>query len=173
MSFESHIQDIVAFVRENQAWAPFIVGLLAFGESLAVISFIVPATGILVAIGALMGAADLPFWPVWLGAVIGAICGDWLSYWVGITFKDDVLTRWPLKNYPTAIQRATDFTQRWGAWGVFFGRFSGPLRAFVPLAAGLFAMPQFLFQMANIASAMVWGFVLLAPGDLMARYWMS
>jgi len=34
----------------------------------------------------------------------------------------------------------------------------------VPLTAGIFAMPLLLFQMANIASALVWALVTLAPG---------
>lgn len=171
MGFEQYVQAVIAFVKENHTWAPFIAGALAFGESLAVISFFVPATGILLGIGALIAASGLPFWPVWLGVVIGGILGDALSYWVGLYFKDRIPTTWPFSRYPDAVRKATAFTQRWGAWGVFFGRFSGPLRAFVPLAAGLFAMPVLLFQMANVASAMVWGFVLLAPGYAAVMLW--
>ena len=44
------------------------------------------------------------------------------------------------------------------------GRFIGPLRAVVPLTAGIFAMPMLLFQTATIASAFVWAFIMLAPG---------
>jgi len=54
------------FVRDNQAWAAPIVLLLAFGESLAFISLLVPAWGALVAIGALIGVSGISFWPVWL-----------------------------------------------------------------------------------------------------------
>lgn len=171
MGFEEYVQAVIAFVKENREWAPVIAGALAFGESLAVISFFVPATGILLGIGALIAASGLPFWPVWLGVVIGGVLGDAVSYWVGLYFKDRVLTTWPFSRYPEGVHSATRFTQRWGAWGVFFGRFSGPLRAFVPLAAGLFAMPAFLFQMANVASAMVWGFILLAPGYAAVLLW--
>ena len=53
---------------------------------------------------------------------------------------------------------------RWGAAGVFLGRFLGPLRATVPLVAGLAAMPALPFQAANWSSAVVWSFVVLAPG---------
>ena len=44
------------------------------------------------------------------------------------------------------------------------GRFFGPLRAFVPLAAGIFEMPYWRFQAANFSSALVWAAVVLAPG---------
>ena len=44
------------------------------------------------------------------------------------------------------------------------GRFFGPARAVVPLVAGMFGVARLPFQIANLASAVVWAFVLLAPG---------
>jgi membrane protein DedA with SNARE-associated domain len=52
MSLEAYAQQISDFVREHEAWAPPIVFALAFGESLAFISPLVPAWAALVAIGA-------------------------------------------------------------------------------------------------------------------------
>ena len=51
-----------------------------------------------------------------------------------------------------------------GALGVFASKFWGPLRACVPLAAGLGDLPALPFQIANWASAAAWAFLLLAPG---------
>ena len=85
MHFETIVQSI-AFVREHAAWAPPIVFALAFGESLAFISLLLPAWGALVAIGALIGPAA-QLWPVWIAASIGAALGDWLSYWIGIKLE--------------------------------------------------------------------------------------
>lgn len=168
--FENLANDVIAFVRANQVWAPFIVAALTFGESLAVISFFVPATVMLVGIGGLIAASDITFWTVWLGAAVGAILGDLLSYWFGFHFKEQVRHMWPLSRYPQFVERAEIFTKKWGVWGVFIGRFSGPLRAFVPLAAGVFSLPFFLYLMANISSAMVWAFLLLAPGEALTRF---
>ena len=47
------MHDLISFVRDHQTWAAPIVLLLAFGESLAFISLLIPAWGVLVAIGAL------------------------------------------------------------------------------------------------------------------------
>ena len=63
-----------------------------------------------------------------------------------------------------ARRERSAFSTRWGALGVFGGRFLGPLRATVPLVAGMCAMPQLLFQLANFSSALLWAFVVLAPG---------
>jgi membrane protein DedA with SNARE-associated domain len=43
------------------------------------------------------------------------------------------------------------------------------LRASVPLAAGIFEMPYWRFQIANFSSALVWSAVLLLFGDVMAH----
>jgi membrane protein DedA with SNARE-associated domain len=53
----------------------------------------------------------------------------------------------------------------WGVAGIFLGRFSGPLRASVPLIAGIFDMPFWRFQIANVLSAFIWAAVLLTLGD--------
>ena len=47
-ALEALAADVVNFVKDNQAWAPYIVAMLCFAESLAVISFFVPATVMLV-----------------------------------------------------------------------------------------------------------------------------
>ena len=156
------------FVREHQAWAAPIVLVLAFGESLAFISLLVPAWGALVAIGALIGASGISFWPVWIAGALGAALGDWLSYWIGVKIGPPVAHMWPLSKYPTLIPRGEAFVKKWGALAVVLGRFFGPLRAAVPLAAGIFEMPYWRFQMANFISALVWSAVLLLFGDVLA-----
>src|SRR6202048_5363462 len=74
------------FVRDHQAWAAPIVLLLAFGESLAFISLLIPAWGALIAIGAMIGVSGLRSWPVWIACRICAAVGDWLCYLVGVCF---------------------------------------------------------------------------------------
>ena len=153
------------FVRDHSVWAPPIVFALAFAESLAFISLLVPAWGALVAIGALVGAGTLSFWPVWIAGALGAACGDWLSYWIGRKLEYSVQRIWPLSRHPDLIPRGEAFVKKWGALGIFIGRFFGPLRAAVPLVAGIFEMPFWRFQLANFSSAFVWAAVLLTLGD--------
>ena len=157
-------QGIADVVRDHQNYAAPVCFALAFGESLAFVSFLLPATLVLVAVGGLVGQAGLPFLPVFVAAAAGAALGDWLSFWLGRRFQARVLGLWPLSRPPGALARARDAVDRWGAAGVFLGRFLGPLRATVPLVAGLAAMPALPFQAANWSSAVVWSFVVLAPG---------
>ncbi|MCE4223648.1 DedA family protein [Methylobacterium sp. C25] len=164
MDFDAIRQSVLGFVELHKAWTPLVAGVLAFCESLAFLSLLVPATVILVGIGALIGASDIPFWPVVIAAAIGAALGDWISYEFGRYFKEDAKGFWPMSRYPEPTRRAEDFLRRWGAGAVAIGRFFGPVRAVIPLIAGIFGVNRLPFQVANVLSAAVWAFVLLAPG---------
>src|SRR3712207_1289920 len=122
---------------------------------------LVPSTALLLGIGALVRVIGLEFWPIWLGAAVGVILGDWLSYAIGFRFKHAVSRVWLLSSREHLSNRSEQLFARWGAWGVLRGRFIGPLRAVVPLTAGIFARPMLLFQTATIASAFVWAFIML------------
>jgi len=168
-TLEAYGQQIVDFVRLHEAWAAPVVFGLAFGESLAFISLLVPAWGALVAIGYLIGPSGIDFWPVWVAGALGAAFGDWLSYWIGIKLGPAVAHVWPLSRHPDLLPRGERFMARWGVLGIFIGRFFGPLRASVPLVAGIFTMPFWRFQIANFASAFVWAAVLLTLGDIVSK----
>lgn len=161
--------QIVEFVKANQSWAPYIVFVLAFGESLAFISLLLPAWAALLGIGALIMAGGINFWPIWIAASLGAALGDWLSYWIGQKLEHTVQHIWPLSRHPDLIPKGEAFVKKWGALGIFIGRFFGPLRASVPLIAGIFEMPFWRFQFANFTSAFLWAAVLLTTGDVVGK----
>jgi membrane protein DedA with SNARE-associated domain len=163
--FEEYAQLVIDFVRTHHMWAAPIVFALAFGESLAFISLLIPAWAALVGIGALISASGIAFWPVCIAGALGAALGDWLSYWFGDTFKDRIAHFWPISRHPELLPRGHAFMEKWGVPGIFIGRFFGPLRASVPLIAGIVDMPYWSFQLANFSSALVWSFVLLEFGD--------
>ena len=168
-SLEAHAQQLVEFVRLHEAWAAPIVFLLAFGESLAFISLLIPAWAALVGIGVLISSGNLNFWPIWIAGSIGAALGDWLSYWIGLKLGPPVAHVWPLSRHPELLPKGETFVKRWGPVAIFIGRFFGPLRASVPLVAGIFRMPFWEFQIANFVSAFVWAGVLLTLGDVGAK----
>ena len=159
------IDHAAEFVRDHAVWAGPIMFALAFAESLAFISLLVPAWGALVAIGALVGAGTLSFWPVWIAGALGAACGDWISYWIGVKLEYSVAHMWPLSRHPNLIPRGEAFVKKWGALAIVIGRFFGPLRAAVPLVAGIFEMPFWRFQIANFSSAFLWAAVLIGIGS--------
>ena len=169
----SVVEATLSFIAQHRQWAALVVFALAFSESFAFLSLVVPATAILFGTGGLFAAAGLDYWAIWLAAVLGAIAGDWLAYSLAFRFRDDILRIWPFPRYPDLVARGIRFFHDWGIIAVFGGRFFGPFRAVVPIAAGLNTMPWLKFQLANLASALVWATGILTPGFLGVRWLMG
>jgi membrane protein DedA with SNARE-associated domain len=169
MTLQETTELVVTLVREHRVWAAPVVFVLAFGESIALVSLILPFWGMLVTLGAVLGLAGHEFVVVWLAASAGAALGDWVSYWLGYHFHDPIARTWPLSRHPDLLPRGHAFFEKYGAWAIVLGRFSGPFRASVPIVAGAAQMDRFKFQVANWSSALLWAFVLLAFGDAVSR----
>jgi membrane protein DedA with SNARE-associated domain len=153
----------VDFMREHAAWAVPATFIIAFLESLAVVSLFVPATVMLLGLGALVAAGAVGFWEVFAAGVAGAVLGNALSYWAGRRFKDSIAHCWPFRQRPELLSRGHGFFEQHGGKSVFIGRFFGPTRAVVPLIAGMTAMPQRRFLTANVLSAIVWVLLSISP----------
>lgn len=158
------LADLLALITENARLAGPIIGLLAFAESLIVVGMFVPAIALMIAIGGLIAAGVLDPGPVLIWAVIGSTLGDWVSYLLGRWIGPSIYRCWPLRNHRSAVARARLFFRRYGFVSVFLGRFFGPVRATIPLVAGVMQMPNRSFQIANVTSALLWVPALLAPG---------
>jgi membrane protein DedA with SNARE-associated domain len=155
---------LLEYSRQHPEWAFAIALVSAFAESFVGISFLVPGTTILVGLGVVIQATGINPVPIWLAAAVGAILGDWISYWIGHRYKEHVLAIWPMSRYRKQMDDALHFFARWGVWGIFLGRFLGPFRATVPLVAGISQMKFWPFQIANVTSALVWSASLLVLG---------
>src|SRR5665811_1457532 len=103
-----------------------------------------------------------------IAAISGAIVGDGLSYWLGQRYHQEILTSWPLNQYPQFISRSEKFITRYGVASVFLARFTAVVRAFVPLVSGILQMSPRQFYAANILSAIVWAPAHVFPGVLLA-----
>lgn len=164
------IEDVLRFISANRLVAGPVIFGLAFAESMAFLSLLVPFTAMIVGAGALVGSGALDPWIVIPWGVAGAAFGDSVSYWIGLYFKERVPRMWPFRDKPEQLERGYEFFRRWGVLSVFIGRFFGPLRAVVPIVAGMMKMTQWKFQVANVISAIVWLPMLLVPGAVAGLY---
>lgn len=158
------IARATAFIADHGVWAGPIIGVLAFGESLAVVGLFIPATALMMAIGGLLGTGVVDPWWVMGWAIAGATVGDWISYALGRRIGPSIYRRWPLNRHRSMVARARLFFRRHGFLSIFVGRFLGPVRATIPLVAGVMEMDHRRFQLANISSAFLWVPVMFAPG---------
>jgi len=161
--------QLLDWIRQHPEQAGLIVFSVSLIESLAIVGVLVPGVLILLGAGALIGAGVLDFWTMCLWAVLGAIIGDGLSYWLGHHFE--YLTgrwRW-FRLHPDHLQKGVRFFEKYGDLSVALGRFFGPIRAVVPLVAGLMHMPPKRFYIANVLSALVWAPAYLIPGMVLGE----
>jgi undecaprenyl-diphosphatase len=162
---EHLVQPTLDFISANSRWAFPVMFITSFGESFAFLSLLFPGTSILIVAGTLMSAGSLPYWPVLVGAVIGAVLGDSVSFWLGHRYGGGIGRVWPFTRNPDLLPNGIRFFQKHGGKSVFIGRFFGPVRAVIPLAAGIMRMERGRFWFANVTSALVWAPMLLFAGD--------
>jgi undecaprenyl-diphosphatase len=167
---ESIVQPTLDFIAANSGWAFPVMFVTAFGESFAFVSLVFPGTSMLIVAGTLMASGSLPYWPVLAGAVIGAVLGDTVSFWLGYRFGGGIGRIWPFTRNPGLLPQGIRFFERHGGKSVFIGRFFGPVRAVIPLAAGIMRMPRGRFWFANVTSAIVWAPMLLLAGDAVGDF---
>jgi membrane protein DedA with SNARE-associated domain/membrane-associated phospholipid phosphatase len=148
----------------HSAWTLTVVFLAAFLESIAVIGTFIPGSTAMFLAGALVGTGSLSLGWALLWAVAGAIAGDGISFWSGKRYKDKIVQLWPFSTHPQVLDAGHRFFQKQGARSVVFARFIGPLRAIVPVVAGMLGMTPLRFYAMNVLSALLWAPAHILPG---------
>ncbi|MDE2329559.1 MAG: DedA family protein [Bradyrhizobium sp.] len=170
----SFIDSLVTFVSAN-AWLAYLtLFLAALLEAVPVVGSVIPGSTIILALSALVPGGELQLAGVLAAAVAGAMLGDGSAFWIGHRSQREILSTWPMANYPRVIAQSEAFFHRWGALAVFFARFVPPIRAFVPITAGSLGMPPLRFYAVNIPAILLWAPAHVLPGvlavSLLERY---
>lgn len=160
-----HALDVFLSVAAlHPAAALAFITIVAFAESLAIVGTLVPAGIVMFGAGVLVGHGTLQVgWTLALAAA-GAVAGDALSYELGRREQDRVRKWGLLQRYAAHIGKAEGLVARHGAMSVVIARFTGAVRAFVPLLAGFARMPAGRFYVTNVASALLWAPAHILPG---------
>jgi membrane protein DedA with SNARE-associated domain len=168
------VHTAVEFIKLHAMWAGPIMFVVSFGESFVGISILFPGTTIMVLAGTMVrwqfnphGTLDM--WPLLIGGFSGAVLGDAISFWLGERFGHLLDKHWYFVRHPDLLPRGYKFFERFGIASVFVGRFFGPVRAVIPLVAGIMKMGRPQFWIANIGSALIWAPALLLVGTGVRR----
>lgn len=146
--------------------AGFTVFFIVWAESLAVVGLLLPGTVLIFAFGTLVGGGAMGFLPTYAWALVGALLGDGVSFWLGWRYRGHIRGLWPFRHYPELLDRGVGFFRRYGAQSILFGRFLGAVRGIVPLVAGMVGMPPVRFFGVTVVASALWVPVFLAPGIL-------
>lgn len=163
---ESHLQALTSYFSTHPGLALGAVFAAALLESLALIGTVVPGSTIVFVGGVLVGLRALdPGWTA-AAAVSGAILGDGISFWLGRHHHERLRAMWPLRTHPAWFERGQAYFALHGGKSVLLGRFLAPVRAIVPVIAGMSDMPVARFYAVNVLSALAWAGAHLLPGML-------
>ncbi|MCP3660957.1 MAG: phosphatase PAP2 family protein [Gammaproteobacteria bacterium] len=161
---EEIFNQLLTWVGDHPTWTGLVIFLVAMSESVAIVGVIVPGVVIMFGIGAMIATGAISFWPAMAWAVAGAVSGDSLSFWLGRHYQDQLRGLWPFSKHPKSLEKGIAFFERYGGKSVAIGRFFGPVRAIIPLVAGMMGMPRWRFFLANLLSALAWAPAYLLPG---------
>jgi membrane-associated protein len=162
----SYLDQLIAFVSAN-AWLAYLtLFLAALLEAVPVVGSVIPGSTIILALSALVPGGQLQLEWVLAAAIVGALLGDGSAFWIGHRAQREILSAWPLSNYPRVIAQSEAFFHRWGILAVFFARFVPPIRAFAPITAGALGMAPARFYPVNIAAILLWAPAHVLPGVL-------
>lgn len=159
-----YIQPITSWLKVHPHWSGLFAFVIAFTESLAIIGSLIPGSVTLIAIGILIGVGVSPFALTLISAMVGGFLGDAVSYWLGGHFHQNLRSFWPFSKYPQLISKGERFFERHGGKSIFIGRFVGPIRAILPLVAGMLDMKLGRFLFIDFVSSLVWAPTYIVPG---------
>lgn len=130
---------------------------ISLAECVPFIGAIFPGGTLIYLAGILAAQGYFKVTDVIIFATLGAIIGDYSGYALGrwgekwITDKNIIKAKYMNKGH--------DFFIKYGAKSVFWGRFIGATRAFIPFIAGTAKMKNATFFLWNIAGAIFWAVV--------------
>lgn len=156
-----------------QDWGYYVILLMTFLETSALVGLLVPGETVVVIAGLLAGSGHLHVTTVIGTASAGAILGDSVGYLIGHRFGDAFFRKYGryLLFKPRYLDDARKFFAEHGGKTVFLGRFVGYLRAFAPVVAGMSNMPYHRFLLANVSGAVAWATTFTLIGYFVGNNW--
>jgi membrane-associated protein len=140
--------------------------LAALLEAVPVVGSFIPGSTVILSLSALITTGQLKLAGVLAATIVGAAVGDGTAFWLGHRRPDAFRKIWPLNHYPGLVERSEAFFKEHGGKAVFLARFLPPVRAFVPITAGVLAMPPRRFFPLNLTAILLWAPAHIVPGLL-------
>jgi membrane protein DedA with SNARE-associated domain len=149
------VASITSFIEAHSQWALLLMFVLLTLESFGLP---LPGETALIACGVLASNGALPIGWVIVVAILAAVIGDNLGYWVARKGGRRILDRYgPTRRYAEQyLPRGERFFAAHGGKAVFFGRFVAVLRVTAAWTAGLSHMNWGRFLFWNAAGGIVW-----------------
>jgi len=163
------INDLVPSIAQLGSGGYWIAFLAALVETTIGLGLILPGSTIILFLGALSARGYLDAGDLICVAVLGAIIGDNINFYLGRKYGARWLKGgfWLLK--PGHIEKARHFMDAHGAKSIFLGRFIPSVKEIAPFIAGSVKMKSRTFMFWNVLGAVGWGVEWVLAGYIFAQ----
>ncbi|ANZ22791.1 hypothetical protein ATN01_00690 [Buchnera aphidicola (Diuraphis noxia)] len=152
------------FITQSLTYSLIAVGTISFLESLALVGLLIPGIILMTTLGTFIGSGQLSFYPAWIAGTIGCLLGDWISYYIGLYFKNWLSNFRYLKNNQKLFNKTKSVLHRHSIIAIILGRFIGPTRPLIPMVSGMLKLPLKNFICPSIIGCILWPPVYFFPG---------
>lgn len=169
-SFMNKLVELLQPLFNN--WGYLIISGGVFLESIFLTGWIAPGTAVILLGGFYAAQGDLNLIAVLTVAIVSAILGDNLGYFVGFKMGHRLLGRYESRaRLKRGMETSERFFSRYGAVTVFFGRMVSGIDAFVPVTAGMSRMPYWEYILFDIPGVVIWVGAIFSLGYLFGNHW--
>ena len=126
---------------------------------------IMPFSGFLAASGVFY------FWLVVVLGAFGNMFGSLFSYWLGYLVRKNILF-WDNHRVSVQVERAREWTQRFGDWAIFFSRLLPVVRTFISFPLGILRVSSlWRFSLLTFMGSFIWSAFLTWLGFILGKNW--
>jgi len=160
MEWINHLLPVVQSYTSLGYWLIF---LIAFFEAFVFIGSFIPGTFIIIFYGFLAAGGYFNLGDLIILSILGAVLGDGASFYLG-TWSKNLFHKNNFLFNTKYLVKSQKFFDKHGDKSIFWGRFIGVIKPFVPFVAGLSGMNTRKFIFWNIFSAIIWALAHLLAG---------
>lgn len=161
------IYDVEGIIRTG---GPLLVCLIVFVETGFFVGFFLPGDSLLVAAGVFSAAGVIPLRWILIPAMLCAIVGDQIGYWIGRAAGSALYRREESFFFRKRhLHRAHDFYETYGGKTVILARFIPIIRTFCPPVAGAAQMPYHRYVIYDIFGGTFWVGSMILGGYFLGR----
>lgn len=169
-SFIDRILDL--FMPLFSHWGYALVFGGVFLESLFLTGWVAPGTTVVLLASFYAAHGELNVFMVAATAAVAALLGDLVGFLIGSRLGIEVLERYGERpRLRRGMDKGQHYFRRFGAVTVLVGRMLSGVDAFIPLIAGLNAMPLWKYLRYDLGGISLWTALLVSLGYFFGANW--
>lgn len=158
--------DASSWLHAFGPWVLVGIAVVVFIESGVLFPFL-PGDSLLITAAILAPQLGVQVWQIAVVAVVAAFLGDQAGYWIGKRFGRGLFKPDARVLKTERLEAAEAFFAKYGGPSLVLGRFVPFVRTYVPLSAGIAAMPYRRFLLWNALGGVSWVVVMIVVGVLL------